>query len=134
MCLRNRYNESRVKREIKRMGVQMDKDGYIHLYKGFGVRGDGTLRGSHRIGVEFYEGKNTAKRPNRYCNKRGIPFYDGRTGAQNYYPYGFHCFVDRDDAKHWGDYMRVVKVKPEWIVAMGENSGKCVVCKHMIID
>ena len=117
--------------------LEIREDGYVWLWKVFGVNYDNTLTGQFK---EFtsYGGKNTAKT---------TPIKElGGGRAYFQYPSGFHCFVTEDVAREWVygsntiaaiGVERVVvpvKIRKKWIVATGDQAGrKVVVCKHIII-
>ncbi len=110
-----------LKKEVAKLKIE--SDGYIWLAKTFNVR-TGFLTGACRE-FEFYKGKNTAK--------------GGIIGRRNNrYKAGFHCYLTKKAARTWYGWQGWVKVKPEWITAIGFQNGGgvsaiVVVCKHIII-
>jgi len=107
-----------LKKEISKLKVH--SDGYIWLWKVFGVKSDNALSGCCRNFV-FYEGKNTA---------RGGKITNGAFT----YPAGFHCYISKKAAEeNWCGHVQQVKVRKSWITSIGLQWGTVVVCKHIII-
>ena len=124
MCLHEiSYN---LKKEVAKLKVE--SDGYIWLYKVFGLASDDELIGDYNSFV-FYEGKNTAS--------------DGEIGYNPTYSAGFHCFAHKAATKlwhprHYDSHIGLVKTRKSWITAVGKQyangrRNKVVVCKHIII-
>ena len=134
MCLS--WINPKLKTEVR--GLEVLSDGYIWLWKVFYCDADNYLFGDCYRGTIFYEGKNTAS-----CGKIESNEMTKRYGYYKKYPAGFHCFINYNEARQWKasssdrTIMRV-KVKPEWIVATGNQICyralvKVIVCKHIII-
>jgi hypothetical protein len=135
MCLSRVYKGKEKTETIKELEIR--DDGYVWLWKVFGVNFDDTLTGQFKKHT-FWDGKNTA----RHRIIRSLGNY--REGRQ--YPSGFHCFTSKYAADKWrlnsnrdcalgASRITVpVKVKKSWIVAVGNQSNKeTIVCKHIII-
>ena len=124
MCLCQAYEGRKKETAINRLDVRVD--GYIWLWKAFREDFDGNLH-PPCFWANMYEGKNTAK-------GSSIRYYDLGTLAVKSYKAGFHCMTTERNAKPWGAIVVPVKVKREWIVAVGIQDGcKTVVCKHIIL-
>ena len=135
MCLSQIY-KGKLKSAIIN-NLEVHSDGYIHLWKVFGVNNDSTLTGQFKKHT-FWEGKNTALH-------RIIRSLSGRKEYEQY-PSGFHCFASKRNALDWRSNSNrlyslgteridvSIKVRKSWIVTVGKQSYKDVfVCKHIII-
>ena len=131
MCLEHLHFGS--KNVIDTLVKKADEEGYIWLWKVFEVKLDDTLVAQFHD-YSFYEGKNTAR-------GRIAKELDGDKAVVQYTP-GFHCCINKIDARWWKKVSRdnhrekiivPIKVKKEWITAVGYQGGIVIVCKHIII-
>lgn len=117
MCLRVLHNK-RKKQEIID-SLEVDKDGYVSLYKEVFVRGDKGKEGYwprfRSLGFrEYKKGLDKAVRPWWKASSYGI--LEG-----NFYKHGFYFNVIGDDEDKSIFNMKTIicKVKKEWITATG---------------
>lgn len=135
MCL----DSTKVKadRKIITDALEVNKNGYITLYKVFTVNKHQELMPQFKK-FKFFQGKNTA-------DGDTITGLEGQKSDLQYKP-GFHSFTTKSSAEFWGKYSNrsyfnhkevvvyPVKVKKEWIINVGvQDDMIVVVSKHIFI-